>query len=333
MPAIAGATTKPLDPHPLDLVPAGLTGAVCAIGNFDGVHRGHSVLFETARAEALARGVPAIVLTCEPHPRSVFRPESPVFRLAPLEVKARLFAAIGMDGLVVIPFDKEFAAKTAEAFIEADIAGRLSVKAAIIGYDFHFGRGRKGSPEYLAAAGTRLGFDTRIVEKVSDTTGSISSSRVRAHLEAGEIGEANALLGYRWFVVGEVVSGDRRGRTLGFPTANLRLATDCRLRHGIYAVRLRRADGSIHDGVASYGRRPTFDNGPPVLETHLLDFSGDLYGENVRITLVGWIRPELRFESVEGLVAEMTRDREIARRLLAESSDATALDLALDMIA
>jgi riboflavin kinase/FMN adenylyltransferase len=332
MPANAGAPRKPLLPHLLEQAPAALTGAVYAIGNFDGVHRGHAVLFEAAKAEARKRGAPAVVLTFEPHPRSVFRPEAPVFRLAPLDAKTRLFAAFGMDGLIVIPFDRNFSSHTADAFVESDLVGRLAIKAAVIGYDFHFGKGRAGSPEYLSEAGQRLGFNVQVIGPVSDETAIISSSRVRAHLEAGEVIAANRLLGYRWFVTGEVIAGDRRGRTLGVPTANLQLGADCRLRHGIYAVRLRRSDGSIHDSVASYGRRPTFDNGPPILEVHILDFSGDLYGERVGVAFYDWIRPEMRFDTVDALIAEMGKDLEAARLLLAAAPAGGKVDLALDAL-
>jgi riboflavin kinase/FMN adenylyltransferase len=334
MPANAGAGRKPLTPHLLDQVPAALTGAVYAIGNFDGVHRGHAVLFETARAKARRRGLPAVVLTFEPHPRSVFHPEAPVFRLATLDAKARLFAAFGMDGLIVIPFDRNFSSRTADAFVESDLAGGLAARAAVVGYDFHFGKGRAGSPEYLREAGGRLGFDVDVIGPVSDDAGiTISSSRVRVHLEAGDVLSANRLLGYRWFVTGDVIAGDRRGRVLGMPTANLRLGADCRLRHGIYAVHFRREDGSVHQGVASYGRRPTFDNGPPLLEVHLLDFSGDLYGERVIVTFCDWIRAEARFETVDALVAEMRRDLEAARLLLAGAAPGSEVDRALDAVA
>lgn len=329
MPANAGVLLKPLVPNPLAHTPAPLLGAVYAIGNFDGVHRGHAKLFEIAREEAGARGVPAVVLTFEPHPRSVFRPQSPVFRLTPLEAKARLFAALGMEGLIVIPFDRDFATHTATAFVEDELLARLKAKAAVVGYDFHFGRNRSGSPEFLAEAGDRHGFGVRIVDPVSDETAIISSSRVRTHLEQGEVAAANRLLGYRWFVIGEVIAGERRGRTLGFPTANLRLREDCRLRHGIYAVRIRRANGGDHDGVASYGRRPTFDNGAALLEVHLLDFAEDLYGETVTVTLVDWIRPEARFATVDELVSKMGNDRELARRMLAEMDGGSGLDRAL----
>jgi riboflavin kinase/FMN adenylyltransferase len=330
MPANAGASIKPLLPHRLDQVPSDLVGAVYAIGNFDGVHRGHAVLFETARAAARRQGVPAVVLTFEPHPRTLFRPEAPVFRLAPLEAKTRLFAALGLDGLIVIPFDRAFASHTAEVFIESDLIGRLAIKAAVVGYDFHFGKARVGSPEYLTDAGKRLGFDVRVIAPVSDETAIISSSRARACLEAGDVEAANRLLGYRWFVAGEVIAGDRRGRMLGMPTANIQLGADSRLRHGIYAVRLRRPDGSVHHGVASYGRRPTFDNGAPILEVHLLDFSGDLYGERAIVTFFDWIRPEARFDSVDDLIAEMNRDGDTARRVLATAAPGTAMDRALD---
>lgn len=332
MPASAGASFKTLTPHLLSRAPAGLIGAVYAIGNFDGVHRGHAVLFEDARNRARERGVPLVVLTFEPHPRSVFRPQTPVFRLTPLDSKMRLFAALRVDGVIVIPFDRAFAAHTAEAFVADELVRRLAVRAAVVGYDFHFGRNRVGSPEYLRDAGERLGFHVDVIDPVSDEDGIISSSRIRAHLELGEVDAANRLLGYRWFVMGEVVAGDRRGRDLGFPTANMRLASDCGLRHGIYAVRLRRADGSHHDGVASFGRRPTFDNGDPLLEVHLINFSGNLYGERVVVTFFGWIRPELRFSSVEELVAEMTKDRETACDMLEDPSPASPLDVTLATI-
>jgi riboflavin kinase/FMN adenylyltransferase len=329
MPANAGASRKLLTPYPLVRVPADLTGAVYAIGNFDGMHRGHAVLFKTACQKARDIGVPLVALTFEPHPRTVFRPLAPVFRLTPLDAKMRLFTALRADGVIVIPFDRDFATLTAGAFVENELVRRLAIKAAVVGYDFHFGRSRGGSPQFLGDAGVRLGFDVSVIEPVSDENAIISSSRIRAHLEEGEVNAANRLLGYRWFVISEVVGGDRRGRDLGFPTANMRLSSDCRLRHGIYAVRLRRADGSNHDGVASFGRRPTFDDGDPRLEVHLLDFSGDLYGERVTVTFFEWIRPELRFDSVDGLVAEMNKDREAARRMLVGAAPASRLDLAL----
>jgi riboflavin kinase/FMN adenylyltransferase len=319
-----------LIPHALDRLPEELTGGVVAIGNFDGLHRGHVALLEDTIAEARRRGVPAVVLTFEPHPRSVFRPETPVFRLTPLPVKARIMSALGLDGIVVIAFDRDFATHTAEEFVESVLIGRLKIAGAVVGYDFHFGKGRAGSPQMLEAAGARLGFAVSVFPPVTAGAGTpISSSTIRAALEAGDVVRANELLGYRWFVIGEVIPGDRRGRELGFPTANIRLPADCRLRHGIYAVTLRREDGSLHDGVASYGRRPQFDNGPPLLEVHVFDFSGDLYGEEVTVTLLGWIRAEERFPSVEALIAAMHRDSEAARAILAVAGRGSGLDRAL----
>lgn len=329
MPADAGVRTEALTPHPIDHLPDALRGAVFAIGNFDGVHRGHAALFERAKAEAKTRGVPAVVLTFEPHPRSVFRPDTPIFRLTPPEAKARLFAALGLDGLAVIAFDRQFGSHSAENFIESELIGKLGATAVVVGYDFHFGRARAGSPEFLAEAGKRLGFGVTVIGPVSDEAAIISSSRIRSHLEAGEIAAANRLLGYRWFVTGNVIPGDRRGRELGFPTANLRLAPDSRLRFGIYAVRMTRADGTVRDGVASFGSRPTFDDGAPLLEVHLLDFSGDLYGENVTVTFFDWIRPELRFEALEALVVEMKEDVMKTRAALGQADSGTALDKAL----
>jgi riboflavin kinase/FMN adenylyltransferase len=310
--------------------PAALAGGVVAIGNFDGMHRGHAELLHGAVAEARRRNVPAIALTFEPHPRTVFRPDRPVFRLTPLAAKARLAAVYGLDGLVVIPFDRDFAAVTAESFAGGILHDRLHARAAVVGYDFHFGRNRTGSPEFLAEAGARFGFPVRIVEAVKDEHGEpLSASRIRKTLELGDIAAANRMLGYRWFVIGTVVGGDRRGRDLGFPTANIRLADDCLLRHGIYAVRFTRPDGSAFGGVASFGRRPTFDNGAPLLEVFVFDFSGCLYGEEVTVTFLEWIRPEEKFEAVAELVEQMNRDTARARDLVAQAGLGTVIDRAL----
>jgi riboflavin kinase/FMN adenylyltransferase len=186
----------------------------------------------------------------------------------------------------------------------------------------------------LGAAAKRDGFSLTVIDQVCELNGEpVSSSVIRDDLQRGDIGAANARLGYRWFVVGTVQHGDHRGRDLGFPTANLNLGPDCRLRHGIYAVRLRRADGSVHDGVASYGRRPTFDDGAPLLEVYLFDFSGDLYGEEVAVSFLNWIRPELKFDSVPELVAAIDRDCAVARILLASAGPGTPLDQALAALA
>jgi riboflavin kinase / FMN adenylyltransferase len=326
----SGARIKALTPLSIDQVPADLSGGIVAVGNFDGVHGGHRALLSVAVTEAARRRVPAIVLTFEPHPRTVFRPEAPVFRLTPLPAKARLLGALGIDGLVVATFDRAFSTIPADTFIDEILIARLKLSSAVVGFNFHFGQGRGGTPALLADAGARKGFSVTVVDQVLEADGvPVSSTAIRDNLAAGEIAVANARLGYRWFVVGEVVPGDRRGRELGYPTANIRLPADCRLRHGIYAVRVQRADGTVHDGVASYGRRPTFDNGPPILEAFLFDFDDDLYGETLSVSLVGWIRPELKFDSVAALVAAMDGDSKTAREMLAAAGPGTPLDQAL----
>lgn len=329
----SGARLPALTPFPIDRLPAELRGGVVAVGNFDGMHRGHVGLLERARAEAGRLGAPSVVLTFEPHPRTVFRPEEPVFRLTPIDAKARLLAALRIDGLAVAAFDRSFASNTAEDFVDKILRGRLALSAAVVGFDFHFGKGRGGSPAMLAAAGERQGFAVTIVQAIGDAGGQpVASTDIRQALVAGDIAAANNLLGYRWFVTGEVVAGDRRGRELGFPTANIRLGPDCQLRQGIYAVRMQRAGGAILDGVASYGRRPTFDNGAPLFEVFLFDFAGDLYGETVAVSFFGWIRPEEKFASVEALIAAMNRDSAAARAILAAAGPGSPLDRALAAI-
>ncbi|MEJ0012162.1 MAG: bifunctional riboflavin kinase/FAD synthetase [Bauldia sp.] len=330
----SGARPKALVPYPIDQVPPALAGGVVAVGNFDGLHGGHRALLDLARQEATRRGVPALVLTFEPHPRTVFRPNSPVFRLTPLAAKARLLAALGVDGLVVADFNPALAAMLADAFIREILVGRLGIAGAVVGFNFRFGNMRLGNAALLQAAGARDGFSVTVVDQVCEVSGDpVSSSAIRDDLARGDVAQANAHLGYRWFVVGTVIHGDHRGRELGYPTANIRLSADCRLRHGIYAVRVQRADGTILDGVASYGRRPTFDDGAPLLEVFLFNFSGDLYGEEVAVSFINWIRPELKFASVEALVAAIDRDVEIAKLLLADAGPGTPLDKALTGLA
>jgi riboflavin kinase/FMN adenylyltransferase len=322
-----------LTPYTLADLPPALTGAVVAIGNFDGVHHGHVQVLEAARREADRRGVPAVVLTFEPHPRTLLRPDEPVFRLTPLAAKARLLAALGMDGLVAAVFDRAFSELAPDDFVREVLVERLKVAAIVVGHDFRFGRGRQGTFADLIAGGARHGFTAIEVAGAFDETGAAyGSSVIRRALAAGEIATANHLLGYRWFVSGEVVAGDRRGRLLGFPTANMRLGDDSRLRHGVYAVRFERPDGTRHDGVASFGRRPTFDNGAPLLETFLFDFSGSLYGEVATVTFFAWIRPEERFDGITPLVEAIDRDCAAARAVLAGAGPGTALDEALSRL-
>ncbi|MGX5776045.1 bifunctional riboflavin kinase/FAD synthetase [Methylorubrum zatmanii] len=295
-----------------DAIPPELAGAVVALGNFDGVHRGHRALIEAVRHEAGSR--PAAVLTFEPHPRAFFAPDQPMFRLSGRRAKEIVFARLGLDGLIVRRFDAALAGTSAQGFVEGWLRDQLGVSGVVIGHDFHFGRGREGSPGTLADLCAQAGIGCRIVPAVSADPGDapISSSAIRAALAAGDVARANALLGYRWFVLAEVRHGDKRGRTLGYPTANLALDA-CGLAHGIYAVRVRLADGNLHPGVASYGRRPTFDDGAPLLEVHLFDFKGDLYGQEVAVELLAYLRGEERFASAEALVAQMDVDSMQAR--------------------
>jgi len=292
-------------------VPDSLAGAVVAIGNFDGLHRGHRHLIRLA----METSRPAAVVTFEPHPRTYFRPDQPVFRLTPEPVKLAVLARLGLDGAFVRRFDARLASLSAEEFVDL-LARELHLSGVVIGHDFHFGRGREGSPALMAELCAARGLGCRIAEAVRLGEEPVSSSAIRAALEAGDVARANDLLGYRWFVRGEVRHGDKRGRLLNYPTANMRLPDDCRLRYGIYAVRAA-IDGRPVDGVASFGRRPTFDNGAPLLETHLFGFDGDLYGKILDVEFVGWIRGEERFDSVEALVARMDRDSDEARRILA----------------
>jgi riboflavin kinase/FMN adenylyltransferase len=230
-----------------------------------------------------------------------------------------------VDGTLVLPFDRALADKSAEDFVSEVLVGRLAIAAAVPGYDFQFGKGRRGTPEFLQEQAVRHGFAVTVVAAASDGGEPVSSTRIRAALAAGDLPLANDLLGWPFAVAGTVQRGDARGRELGYPTANMGLDPATELAHGIYAARYLRPDGSLYDGVASFGRRPTFDNGPPLFETFLFDFSGDLYGERALVFLIGFIRPERRFESAAELVARMEQDSIDARASL-ERNPRTAME-------
>jgi riboflavin kinase/FMN adenylyltransferase len=298
-----------------------LRGAVVAIGNFDGVHRGHRAVIAVAieRARLLRR--PAAVLTFEPHPRSFFQPREPLFRLTDERAKLRLLAGAGLDGAIVLSFDAALAGLSAQEFVSRVLLARFAVGGVTIGFDFHFGLQRAGSPDYLAAQGTRFGFAVDVVPRYEDGGRVVRSGLVRAALSAGRVTEANELLGYPWFVSARVVHGDKRGRQLGYPTANLQLDADCGLAHGIYAVRAGLGERR-YDGVASFGRRPMFDHGAVLLEVFIFDFSGDLYGSLIDVAFIDWIRPERKFNSVDELVRQMDEDSRRARAALAHAGDA-----------
>jgi riboflavin kinase/FMN adenylyltransferase len=319
--------------HEVSDVPAALTGASLALGNFDGVHRGHQAVLKAAMDFAAKRGTAAGAMVFEPHPREFFQPQIPLFRLTSEETKLELFAALGLDFAVVMRFDAHLAQTRAGAFVEEYLVRRLAISHAAAGFDFQFGKDREGTPEFLSRAGKEHGFGVTVVEQVSGAEGPVSSSAIRRHLEAGEVEQAARSLGYRWFVRGEVISGDKRGRDLGFPTANIALPAATRLCYGIYAVRVRRrkeADMRVHDAVASFGVRPTFGGGRPLLEVFIFDFSDDLYGETIEVEFVGFIRPEAHFDSVDALIERMNEDAAAARKLLAAApAHDSRLDTAL----
>nr|WP_244468039.1 bifunctional riboflavin kinase/FAD synthetase [Nitratireductor soli] len=312
-------------------MPAELRGGVVAIGNFDGVHRGHQSVLEPALEIAARDQVPAIVLTFEPHPRRVFRPAVPLFRITPAPMKARLLCQLGFDAVVEHAFTRAFAGFSPEEFVQTILVRGLGISHVVTGFDFHYGRNRGGTPQTLAEAGRANDFGVTVVQAFSDEGGAVvSSSRIRGLLGEGDVAEAAGLLGYRFTVEAEVTGGKRLGRTLGFPTANMVLPPEVELAHGIYAVRFRRADGSLHDGVASYGRRPTVDeDGAPLLETFLFDFDDDLYGETCAVSLFGFLRGEVKFDGLDPLVAQMKRDEAEARALLADVTPLSPLDLGI----
>jgi riboflavin kinase/FMN adenylyltransferase len=298
-----------------------LRGAVVAIGNFDGVHRGHRAVIDVARERAHRLGKPAAALTFEPHPRAFFNPGETLFRLTDEPTKLRLLAASGLDGAIVLTFDAALANLTAEQFVQRILVERFAVSGAVIGFNFHFGLSRAGSPDFLAAEGRKSGFAVDVVPPFEDNGRPVSSGPVRAALAEGEVGEAAELLGYPWFVSAPVIHGDKRGRELGFPTANVSLDSSCGLRYGIYAVRVG-VGGRRYDGVANFGRRPMFDTGAVLLEVFLFDFAGDLYGRTIEVAFIGWIRAEERFDSIDELVRRMHEDARQARKILAGAPSA-----------
>ena len=309
-----------------DPAPQEVRGAVIAIGNFDGVHRGHQTLLETARAEAARLGRPWGVVTFEPHPRTFFKPTEPAFRLTPLDLKTRLVAALDASFMVVLPFDRALSELDAADFVRHHLVDRLAIAHVVTGYDFHFGKGRKGSPGTMQSLGAELGFGVTIVEQVTDEGdmhSPFSSSSIRRAIRHGHLADAAHELGYNWMVLGEVVKGDQRGRAIGFPTLNIVLEPGADPFRGIYAVRVRDANlkGAIAwPGAGYFGDRPTFDSGRTFLEVYLIGFEGDLYGRQLLVELVDLIRPDRRFASVAELTAQMRSDCEAAmNRLRAEN--------------
>jgi riboflavin kinase/FMN adenylyltransferase len=298
-------------------VPEALRGGIVALGNFDGFHVGHQAVVARAVERARAQGRPVLVATFDPHPVRFFKPDTPPFRLTTLGQRERLFATAGADAMIVFRFDAELAATSAEDFAAGRLVRLFGAAGVVTGEDFTYGRRRGGNIEVLREAGERLGFSVDAVGPVSDESGPISSSRIRDALVAGDCDTAARLLTRPFAIEGVVEHGDKRGRAIGYPTANIALGPYLRPRFGIYAVRGRLADGRVLDGAANLGIRPTFEPPKELLEPYFFEFEGDLYGQNVEVELISFLRPEARFEGVEALTAQMAADCDEARRRLA----------------
>jgi riboflavin kinase / FMN adenylyltransferase len=305
-----------------EAVDPALRGAVVAVGNFDGLHRGHQALLSIAKELAQQRGVALGILTFEPHPRSFFKPHEPVFRLTPPTLKARLAAKLGVDFIYTVNFDVELANTSPEDFVRLNMVEALGVSHVVTGYDFHFGKGRKGNPDVLKNLGQHHGFGVTVVDQVTDDDGNapFSSSSIRSALRRGHVKTAAQELGYNWTVMGEVVHGDKRGRTIGFPTANIILEPGAEPFRGIYAVDVRDAaepeSKPTWMGAAYFGDRPTFNTNRTFLEVYLLDQDLDLYGRTLIVSFVDVVRGDKTFSGVEELVTQMKIDCEDVRRIL-----------------
>ena len=295
-------------------------GCVVALGNFDGVHLGHQTVILTAKAIAAEMGKAHAVMTFEPHPRTLFHPQQPPFRLTPFRVKSRLIEALGIDILYQQHFDAAFAGITALQFILENLVQCLGTSHVVVGYDYVFGKGRQGTGAFLQKRGEELGFGVTVVPPAMAETGeTYSSTQVRDYLVGARPADAARLLGHYWEIEGRVEHGDARGRLLGFPTANLRLGEYQHPATGVYAVRAgidQGGDTVWRDGVANFGRRPTFDKTDELLEVHLLDYDGDLYGRHLRVALIDFIRPERKFSGLDELRHQIVEDVATARTLL-----------------
>jgi riboflavin kinase/FMN adenylyltransferase len=316
-------------------VPDTLKGGIVAIGNFDGVHLGHRALILEAAAQARARGVPLAVLSFEPHPQEYFRGlkgetgDAECFRLTPLRVKARLLAELGVDALFALPFDAEMARRIPAQFVQEVLLDGLGVKGVVVGRDFEFGKGRAGNLAALSYMGEMEGFtvtpfDTVLALPGEDGAGGekISSTRIRTLLKEARPQEAARLLGRWWEIEARVEHGDARGRQMGFPTANMHLSHCLAPAFGVYAVMVSILDNDRivqrHAGVANFGIRPMYRTQVPLLETHLFDFDGDLYGKYLSVELVRWLRPEAKFPDLDALIAQIATDAAQARAILAD---------------
>ena len=298
----------------LAAIPASCKGGVIVIGNFDGVHKGHMALLDQAKAIAAQQNVPCGVLTFEPHPRHLFRADQPPERITPPALKAERLAETGIDFLVSIPFDWDFASRSYSDFIDYVLKQSLGAAHVVVGYNFRFGQLRKGSPEHIQAAGIPV----TTLDKVTQTNGAeISSSAVRQSLRHGNIARANAVLGWDWEIRGAVVKGDQRGRELGYPTANVHLDETIHPAYGIYAAYVQvEGDDIWHKSAVNIGIRPMFEVPVAQVEAHILDFDRDIYGKTLRVRPVKRLRGEAKFDSLEALIKQIDADCALAREVL-----------------
>lgn len=297
-------------------IPASLAGAVIALGNFDGFHRGHQAVAGEAIAWARAEGRPAIVATFDPHPVRHFAPDAPPFRLTTLDQRQELFEAAGADAMLVFGFGAELAGTTADDFVQQLLGERLKVGGVVTGEDFTFGKGRGGNVTVLREVGETCGIAARAVGPVMDGGAVVSSSRIRDALKAGDCAAATRLLTRPFAIRGTVQHGDKLGRTIGYPTANLTLDSYLRPRYGIYAVTGTLPGGRVLHGAANLGVRPQFDPPKELLEPHFFDFSGNLYGQEIEVALHHFLRPEAKFDSLDALTAQIEADCAAAKGLL-----------------
>lgn len=313
-------------------LPDELRGAAVAIGAFDGVHRGHQAVIAKAGEAAQRLGAPLGVVSFDPHPRRWFQPDAAPFRLMTPDQMTRALAPLGVDILYLLPFDAGMAAMSEEAFAREVLAGPqaapsavghsngLGIRHAAVGFDFTYGKGRSGSPEALRRHGESLGFTVGVTERVDDPDGlKLSSSAVREALHAGDMARATAILGRPFAIEGQVVHGDKRGRTIGVPTANIRMGDYMRPAYGVYATRTRLPDGRVLDGVANLGVRPMYALPEPLLEVWLFDFDEDLYGRTVETELIAFLRGEMAFDGLDALKVQIDADAAAARAALALS--------------
>ena len=307
-------------------VPDALRGGAIAIGNFDGVHRGHQAVLDVAKNAADKNGGIAGVMAFDPHPREFFQPSKPIFRLSQPERKLELFEAYGIDLAVILNFNKALSSLTAEDFVSKILVDGLGVSHVVTGYNFFFGHKRGGNPDLMRKLGEKHGFGVDIVEAQGQAGDLFSSSRIRELLQEGDPRGAADMLGYWWRVRGVVTGGQRIGTWLGFPTANIAIEQAQEFRHGIYAVRVYLGDERF-DGAAYLGTRPTFDDGPPVLETFLFDFDEKIYGKTIEVELVDFVREDARFETPEALKEQMMKDCERARQILINIGENDPMDV------